>query len=408
MSTENRSKTPVFIGFGALIAVVIVAIALWPTNFRKEDASGAIGAVQKHRAPQITQKDVILGDESFKHQQKVLYADFVADAEKLRAMAESKNFAGATAELNALANELQARYVSAAREALAASREQLGYLMNPMNKENLASRVEYKDREAANRAYLKESEVAARSAKMQSAINEMNSILKRSELSDADREQLNGKLGLIIVVCAKTMSRTEAAERELAAVSSRLEHAQAANEFQAAAKQLGDVQELLARPLYSVSLADEASYLAAMQKEMRMVAEAEQAYAAKKFNDQQLSSRLIQASEELQSRAAENIKANTELMNEMAARLSAMDQAMARLGRFELGKMAGRAELGQAELGKAVAAAKSELQSRDNEFYARAAAASGEQLAVAKSLQNEELANNLANLQARLQSRQQQ
>ena len=73
MSTENRNK--VLLGFGGLVVVLVVAIALWPPNFRKEDASGAVGAVQKHHAPQITQKDVILGGEKTKHQQKVLYAD---------------------------------------------------------------------------------------------------------------------------------------------------------------------------------------------------------------------------------------------------------------------------------------------------------------------------------------------
>src|ERR1700719_3821521 len=86
-SNPNRNK--VLLGFSAVVAVLIVAILLWPANFRKEDASGAIGAVQKHRAPQITQQDVILGGESVKHEQQVLYKDFLADAAKLRSIGSS-------------------------------------------------------------------------------------------------------------------------------------------------------------------------------------------------------------------------------------------------------------------------------------------------------------------------------
>ena len=65
MSTPNRNK--VLFGFGALVAVLIVAIVMWPTNVQREDATGAIGAVQKHRAPQITPQDVVLGNEDVKH-----------------------------------------------------------------------------------------------------------------------------------------------------------------------------------------------------------------------------------------------------------------------------------------------------------------------------------------------------
>src|SRR5438105_1927550 len=131
MSTENRNK--VLLGFGALVVVLVVAIALWPPNFRKEDASGAIGAVQKHHAPQITQKDVILGGEKTKHQQKVLYADFLADASKLQGVSTELRAADASAritavrgELAALDGELNVRYAEefslALAEAEAASR----------------------------------------------------------------------------------------------------------------------------------------------------------------------------------------------------------------------------------------------------------------------------------------------
>ncbi len=113
MSSPNRTR--LLLGFSAVVAVLIVAIVLWPANVRKEDAAGAIGAVQKHRAPQITQQDVVLGNESVKHQQKVLYTDFLADAAKLRAMAASRDVAAA----RVFSREVQNRYFTEARAALA-------------------------------------------------------------------------------------------------------------------------------------------------------------------------------------------------------------------------------------------------------------------------------------------------
>src|SRR5207248_11678306 len=106
MSTENRNK--VLLGFGGLVVVLVVAIALWPPNFRKEDASGAVGAVQKHHAPQITQKDVILGGEKTKHQQKVLYADFLADASKLQSVSTELRSANAAERMAGIRQELEA------------------------------------------------------------------------------------------------------------------------------------------------------------------------------------------------------------------------------------------------------------------------------------------------------------
>src|SRR5438105_9727505 len=114
-SNPNRNK--VFLGFGAIVAILIAAIVLWPSNVRKEDASGAIGAVQKHHAPQITQQDVILGGESVKHEQQVLYKDFLADAGKLRALAAN----GDIAAIRAYQAELQMRCMRAARDAAQAA-----------------------------------------------------------------------------------------------------------------------------------------------------------------------------------------------------------------------------------------------------------------------------------------------
>ena len=120
MSNPNRNKA--LLGFGAIVAVAIVAILLWPSNVTKENvtkenASGAIGAVQKHHAPQIAQQDVILGDESAKRQQQVISTDYLADAAKLRSFSASRDVAAA----RLFAQELETRYKQAAGEASGAA-----------------------------------------------------------------------------------------------------------------------------------------------------------------------------------------------------------------------------------------------------------------------------------------------
>jgi hypothetical protein len=373
MSTENRNK--VLLGFGALVAVVIVAIALWPANFRKEDASGAIGAVQKHHAPQITQKDVILGDENVRHQQKVLYADFLDDAAKLRAMAGSRNEAGVTAQLNALANGLRQRYASEAAAAI--------------------TEVELAVRQSAQRAEAESHIAAARS------------ILAQKEMSERDMEQLRGKLGLLVVIASKgeANARIASADREIAEVANSLAAAKLDDEYMAAAKKLADAETLLARPLYAISLADDAKYLDAIQREMKVASDAEQTFAVR-LGDEQAANRIVVAAEELEAKAAANIKASAEQMNEMAARLDSMDAQMAQV-RTALGTRAGLASRGYQELSSKVNAVRTELGQREEEFFAQSKAAASDELVAAKRLDNGDLATRIANLQLRLQARQQ-
>ncbi len=122
MSSPNRTK--VFVGFGVVAIVLVAAIAMWPPNFRSEEASGAIGAVQKHHAPQIAQKDVILGNEKSRNQQSVLYRDFFNDATKFQALsallASNNEAASVTKEATELANELQSQYANQMESGLAA------------------------------------------------------------------------------------------------------------------------------------------------------------------------------------------------------------------------------------------------------------------------------------------------
>jgi hypothetical protein len=84
MSADKRRK--ILIGFAGLAVILVVVITYVSPTFRNENASGAIAPVQKHRAPQIAQSDVVLGNEQFKQEQQIVYGDYLTDASELRSI----------------------------------------------------------------------------------------------------------------------------------------------------------------------------------------------------------------------------------------------------------------------------------------------------------------------------------
>ena len=181
MGTSNPNRNKFLLGFTAVVAVLIVAFFMWPANVQKEDASGSIGAVQKHHAPQITQQDVILGNEAVKRQQQVLYKDFLADAGKLRAIG-SRQDVKAVEELQAV---LQMRAMRAAQEAADA-----------------ASRM--------------------RDDRMKAGIEELNAMISnKTKLSNDEIQSAANQLGLLVVIADRQASfaRMDHATEELSHIS---------------------------------------------------------------------------------------------------------------------------------------------------------------------------------------------
>jgi hypothetical protein len=112
---------------------------MWYPPVSDETATGAVVAVKKHRQQQIAPQDVILGDETARKQEQILYADFIADAESLESHSASlalalrnrsaQDLGVAHAELAALSKDLgvqtgqlENRSFLAAQNALAAMR----------------------------------------------------------------------------------------------------------------------------------------------------------------------------------------------------------------------------------------------------------------------------------------------
>ncbi len=331
MSTENRNK--VLLGFGALVVVLIAAIALWPPNFRKEDASGAIGAVQKHRAPQITQKDVILGDESVRHEQKVLYADFLADAAKLRAIG-TRDASAAQREIAAMRDEVMAHYTAEVAEILA--------------------RAARGAQEAAMKAEVENLRAMAAAVK---------------DLSAADLDRLDAKLSHLASEIQEDSlyARALEASRHLDAAIKDLN----ARPLEAA-KELETAQmELDARPKYGVLLEDEVAFVAEARKELKALDNTEAMYA-KRIADQEIAAALASAADELEAQAIRNIGADFELNVKTAEALSQLDHKVAE-ARKALGVEA-QMESRKSDIAKNIGVVSAALASRDAEFKAHASA----------------------------------
>lgn len=380
MSMDNRNKA--LVGFGALVVILVAAIALWPPNFRKEEASGAIGAVQKHHAPQITPKDVILGDEKTRRQQKVLYADFLTDASKLqsiaaelRSEAAAQRTASITQELSAFENDLATRYASEFSEALAA--------------------VEVAARNSAARD------------NMMAEIQEMGSRLhSRNSLSNEDMQALNTRLAHVAQEAnVRTMSSILAdADTQLGQAAADLASAKA---LDATAKLDMVTKELSeAENASRISLNDEVQYLQEMQMASRVINEAEQALAHRQVGDQEVAGRLMESAKNLESRAVQNIEAAFAAESEMASRLNDMDAQLAQAR----GSVASRADIAASRdvLSRSIQGVSAQLSARESEFNATASAAIQTELNVIGEYMSNRGQLGVAELQNALQAMEQQ
>ncbi len=337
MSSPNRTK--VLIGSGVLAIVLIAAIAYWPPTFRSEEASGAIGAVKKHHAPQITQKDVILGDEQTRSEQNVLYRDFLTDAAKLQgisaslaAAASRETAASISKNVEEFASELQSRYASRMTAALNA--------------------IQLQAKQANNTA-------------LQSEAEQMASRLSSSQVSLAAMQQFNKQFANLAAMQSKAAHRIslQDADRELERAFSAMD---SKNEVAAQALQIVQLdlnsQTLLSR----MSNADEAQYFSKIVMESKALRNVEDQLAsqktASKLSDEAME--LVNAAADLESAALRNVQANMSAQIETASALAAMD---ARLAAKAQSRQSG------AMFSRELSNIREAFASRDSEFRARAA-----------------------------------
>jgi hypothetical protein len=353
MSAENRKK--ILLGFGVLAVVVIVALALWPPSFRKEEASGAIGAVQKHRAPQITRQDVVLGNEATRRQQKILYADFLNDAAKLQSISnqigmmaarlEAANFEAEAKKIADVEADVQARYNVAAKDAL-----NTAVLLN---------------KNAGNR------DVA-------NGIEELSAVLaNHQKLSEAEMQLFNTKLAHLAQMVeqaeSKAASHLKDADLELAQAVVEIQN----RAFDAAIAKLDSAaRDLNVSSLESESLANEVKYLEETALEAKTLKDAKERLgmlASSPQVESQLANierDLANRASELESKGVKNIEEQFNNDRGMAAVLAHMDLDLSSAQQAASKAMENRAQ----DFNKEIAAIRQELDARKTEFAALAAA----------------------------------
>jgi hypothetical protein len=254
MSADKR-KT-ILIGFAGLAVVLVAIIAVVSPKFKSEDATGAIGAVQKHRAPQIAKQDVVLGNEQQKQEQKIIFADYASDAAALKGFATALNAKDQQAESRIIlqTQNLNARLQNDFTEALAMAKKFA-------DSENLESR-----RKARAIA-----EVEAIGVKAQ------------SRLSSEEMEALAVRLN---AVCDELGVKQAARIQSMNVDAANLE---ALNAYLKSVEQA----EL------AIILQSRADYALEMAKQMKVL--------SNEGSDEQMASRLMAEAEQLQARAQQNL-----------------------------------------------------------------------------------------------------
>ncbi|HEX7422231.1 MAG TPA: hypothetical protein VF505_20290 [Thermoanaerobaculia bacterium] len=336
MSADRRKK--ILMVFGGLAVVLVVVIALVRPSFKSDDAIGAIGAVQKHRAPQIAQKDVILGDEQTKKQQQVLYSDFLADSAALQSINANMSTASRTESASRLAarsEDLRARYVNAARDQVAGMKAY--YAKDSLDMKKLES-LDSDLAAAASRAQSRD-DVSALNARLDSAFASLDSTLRARD--------------------------NKLAEADVAGLASRI---QARENVDGIRSTMAQASASLDARNNASAIRDREQYLSAMAKESATLQSAEQALSAGSRTASAVQNELGSAAHDLAQRALVNMRSNfasqsqtAESLSHMAGATSAMNKAAASRSDAPLGF---RDEV--AAFGQRIQARSSEAQSRFN------------------------------------------
>jgi hypothetical protein len=289
MSPTSNRKNVLFI-FGALAIVLVAVFVIWrPPALHNEDASGAIGSVEKHHEAQITPQDVVLGDEATKQEQAVVYGDMLNDAAKLQSISaefasrDNSRITAASKALDSHQADLQMRWAKYASAFVT----------------------------AANRVASK-----SENRKLESDVAELGSRLN-SKLASNDMDALNAKMASIVEMCSKLSSRNVEAQSRFTAAMDSLQ----SRSPEAASKLNSAADALEARDL-GASLASIHSSLDAITMQSKSINAAQSRMASRAFDS--ISKDLASHAIELESRGLNNLSARLNDQAEMGSRLAAM------------------------------------------------------------------------------------
>jgi len=387
---SQKKKRNFLIGFGGAAVVLVAVLASWPPSFMNEDATGAIGAVQKHRTPQITSKDVVLVDESTRREEAVIYGDYFKDAAKLesistdlalamrnsadsvesRSAAASSSLESAKRDLQGHSADLQSRYLSSMENSLSAASQLLARNASSLSAKQIESAkldIETLSARLQNRQQLASEEMASLNSRFADLADSLEAKSSGSRSVQALESDLASALSL---GAASQQTLDQAAQQDAAAKLENL------------SQQLGDAATLDAR------LQHRAAYLDAMALEQKSLMNAEAALEA--FSRNGLASKADAATLEsasldlaslgsrLESRAVDNMQARLKAQDELSARFKNMDNIL-ESAKKDLGS---RKTVLDSRFASALASTELALESRNTELQARMAARAQSELGV--------------------------
>lgn len=374
MSVQNRRKA--LLGFGALAAVLIVAVIVtWPPPyFDKDEATGAIGAVQKHREQQITPQDVVLGDETTRREQKVVFANYLDDAAKLQSIsadlasqaAVRSSLSNADHQLENMAADIQNRFAENLNAALAAMNQLLA-----------------RDSVGLSAAQLESinAEIAELSAKTSRRINNEEMVALSAQLANVSKKlDAASRYGNRAAMEAHTLKNAEEqlgkAVASLQAVSWRSNKA-----LVDAASQIENASKALEAKSADVAYSNFVDYLGALALEAKKLAAVRSNLDAisRLANEEQMASQLKGVSAalaneayELEAQALENIQKRLVGQSALSAQIRNIDQMVAAANR-SVGQHASSLEnQSLSAFNKAIGNFSQNLENRSQEFQARA------------------------------------
>lgn len=324
---DGSRKRLVFLSLAAVVAVIAGAIAIWSPQVPPAEATGAIGAVEKHRSVQIGAQDVVLADEAVMTESRIVFADYLKDATTLQNIGANlgsmvaynrDSLVAANAALENHVSELQSRLNSRMADTLNAVQAAVE------NRANLGAAVaELNSIESSLAAKPNLQQMGELNSRLNNVVNELQS---------------KGELAAAPALFAKL-------ENELAAAA---ELAQK-DALQASAALEAISAELQNKAMLGASLQNQMEYLASGLRQAAALENVQaELNAAMQLGaqDAALQSRLAAAVTELgaqaaqlESHAAENLQSRLNAHVEMNNRLNAMD---AMLG----SRFANRANLG--------------------------------------------------------------
>jgi hypothetical protein len=381
-------------GFAVLAIALIGFFAFWPPSVQNDNATGAIGTVKKHNAPQISSSDVVLSDEATRLQEKILYVDFIDDAQKLKsfsdALASRENLGSVESQLAAHFADLQNRYNGSFTDALenlkaiesremanrnAGNREALEALSQDFHNRTQGNRsLGHADMDALNQRFndlanriLGTRDLASREADLAAIESQLESIRSEMQSREMQSREMQSR-----EMQSREMQSREMQSREMQSREMQNRADMASRELAAIQQQLGVFDQLEAiRELQSRQ-----DYLGVISKESRIVGEARE-NIANRADLGSFADALASEANNLENRAINNMDARFQNRVDYANRIDQMNRSLESIRSLGTRENLGdRADMFNRSLGSL----RNDLQSREADLANRVNTASRTEL----------------------------